>query len=245
MTRLNQIIALEQGARKNAKTALDSAAQMLASPAINGQTRVYAPRADDGEQYPDENKLVQVIGEEVMDRLAEVLARMFSLVLTKDTANQDAVADLVVDGDTLLGGVPTSYLLFLEAQLAELAVFVRKMPVLDPKERWGLTDRRGLYAGMPSKRARNDRVPEPVVLYPATPEHPAQVKTYEREVPVGDWTQTQLSGAFTFDRVQALADRIQRLVDACRSAREEANSAGVETMVADPVARYLFDGLHS
>jgi hypothetical protein len=227
MARLNQIIAVEAGARSQAAAALARAISELGNPAITGFTKTYEPRAtvdgEPGEQQPDQSQKVQVTGERVLAELSGAEARMFDVVLTKDLANTQAVADVIVDGDVLLEAVPTSYLLFLENQLTELRKVLKALPVLDPKENWHRDAARGMHAAEPRVTVAKKRRQKPEVLYRHTPEHPAQVALVESEEIVGDWTNTNLSGAFEADRIADQMARWQKLKDAVLQAREHAN----------------------
>jgi hypothetical protein len=69
---------------------------------------------------------VQVKVGEVIRQTAAALTRLFDVTATKDWTNRTAVADVTVDGETMLSGVPVTYLLFLEKQLAELHGFVKR-----------------------------------------------------------------------------------------------------------------------
>jgi hypothetical protein len=231
VARLNQIIAVEVGARTSFSAALARALSDLGNPAINGFTKTYEPRAtvdgEPGEQEPDQSQKVQITGERVLAELSSVLARMCDVVLTKDLANMEAVADVIVDGDVLLEAVPTSYLLFLENQLGELRKVIKALPVLDPKEDWHQDPARGMHAAAPRVTTAKKRKQKPEVLYRHTPEHPAQVALVESEEIVGDWTNTKLSGAFEADRINDLMARWQKLKDAVLQAREHANMINV------------------
>ena len=231
MPRLNQIIALEQGARAGAQAARDKALAELGNPAINGFTRTFRPRAVvDGEQpetRPEESQRVQVVGEKILADVAAALTRMFDVVLTKDMANLNAVADVRVDDETLLENVPTSYLLFLENQLGELRKVIKALPVLDPKEDWARDEVRGMHSAKPRVTLAEDRLPSVRRLAAATKEHPEQVAMIETKQVIGDWTVIKVSGAFEADRITELLRRLQKLKDAVLTAREEANTIAV------------------
>ena len=61
---------------------------------------------------------------------------LWNLIYTQDLGNQQAKADVVVDGKTLLQQVPVTFLLFLDKQVNDLKTFISKLPTPDPAEEW-------------------------------------------------------------------------------------------------------------
>jgi hypothetical protein len=137
--------------------------------------------------------------------------------------------------------VPVAYLLFLEKQLVDLNTFVRKLPVLDASEAWTQDPSTDDWKTEPVRTLRTKKVPRNHVKAEATEKHPAQVEVYYEDVPVGYWTTVKFSGALPARRVNELLERIERLQQAVKFAREEANAAEVtDQRAGDPVFGYLF-----
>ncbi|MEU8138223.1 DUF7873 family protein [Streptodolium elevatio] len=228
MTKLNQIIAVEKGVKSKAFQELTQAHQDLQKSALlSGIARTYQPKDEEGEQLPPESTRVQVNAEEVLRSTAATLTRLFDVTATKDWANTEAHADVVVAGTTLLRDVPVSYLLFLEKQLVDLATFIRKLPVLDAAESWSQDPSTDTWRTEPVRTVRTKKVPRNHVKAEATAEHPAQVEMYFEDVPVGYWTTVKFSGALPARRINELLGRVEKLQTAVKFAREEANSAEV------------------
>jgi hypothetical protein len=231
VTKLHQILALEGTAKNRAKTVLDVAYHGLQKPALlNGFSRVYTPLDDDAttsDQLPAEGTRVQLRAPKAIADVSTALTRVFDLVLTREFANTEATADLVVDGTTIAEGVPVAYLLFLEKQLTDLRTFFTKLPVLDPAEDWEWSDETATYKSQPVQTRRSQKVPRNHVKYDATPEHPAQVEMYMEDVPVGTWTAVKFSGALRQTEVDDYVERISKVLDAVKSARAEANTLDV------------------
>lgn len=229
MTKLNQIIAVEKGVKSKSFQDLTQAHQDLQKSALlAGIARTYQPKDEEGEQLPPESTRVQVQAEDVLRRTATTLTKLFDVVATKDWANCEARADVVVGGTTLLRDVPVPYLLFLEKQLVDLHTFVKKLPVLDGAETWSQDPSTDTWRTEPVRTVRTKKVPRNHVKSEATAEHPAQVEMYFEDVPVGYWTTVKFSGALPARRVNELLDRVERLQNAVKFAREEANSAEVD-----------------
>ena len=63
------------------------------------------------------------------------------------------------------------------------------------------------------------------------------------DVVVGDWTTVPNSGALPAATVFALAERVEKLIDGIRFARERANATEVvDVQAGDPILGYLFGG---
>lgn len=242
MPKLNQIIAVVNGKKSRCQRSLTDVYHKLQKPPLfEGITRTYEPSDEDGETFPDESKNVQFRARDAIREATEAMTEMFDAVATQDWANTEARADVVVEGRTVLEKVPVTHLLFLEKQLGEIQTFVSKIPTLDPAEDWHWDENADCWATARKATNKTKKVPRSHVLYDATEEHPAQVEMYHEDVKVGEWQTTQYSGALPAQRRNELLDRIRRLQEAVKFAREEANSMQVEKReIASAVFSYLF-----
>ncbi|PJN29622.1 hypothetical protein [Kitasatospora sp. CB02891] len=242
MAKLNQIIAVEKGVKSKSFQELTQAHQDLQKPALlAGISRTYQPKDEEGEQLPPESTRVQVKAEDVLRTTAATLTRLFDVTATKDWANTEARADVVVDGRTLVADAPVTYLLFLEKQLTDLRTFVRKLPVLDAAESWSHDPSSDAWKTEAVRTIRTKKVPRNHVKAEATEKHPAQVEVYYEDVAIGYWTTVKFSGALPARRVNELLERVEKLQQAVQFAREEANASEVtDRRVGDAVFGYLF-----
>jgi hypothetical protein len=229
VTKLNQIIAVEKGAKSRTQRELTDAYHRIQKPALlAGISRTYRPRDEEGETLPPESTRVQVKAEAVLRDAAEALTRLFDVVATKEWGNTQAAADVVVDGTTIITQVPVPYLLFLEKQLTDLKTFIDKLPTLDAAETWTFDESQDVWRSDEVETARTKKIPRNHVKYEATDKHPAQVEMYYEDIVVGTWTKVAFSGALPARRVNELRDRVNMLQDAVRQARETANGIEVE-----------------
>lgn len=244
MTKLNQIIALQAGKKSQAKETLTEAYQKVKkTELLTGLVRTYQPRDDGGEPQPDERKSVQLKVNELIANVSRDLVEMFDVVATQDWANATAKANVIVEGRTLVKDVPVTHLLFMEKQLVDLKTFIDALPVLDSAEEWDYKPETDCYVSTPSKTNRTKKVPRNHVKYEATKEHPAQVEMYMEDVWVGTWTTTKFSGAIPAADKNAMLDRVRKLADAVKSAREEANGIEVKSQkIGEAILSYLFEG---
>ncbi len=242
MPKLNQIIAVEKGVKSRSLQELTEAHHAVQKPALlSGIARTYQAKDEEGEQLPPESTKVQVRTEETLREVAATLTRLFDVTATKDATNCIAKADVVVDDETLLADVPVSYLLFLEKQLTDLHTFVKKLPVLDAAESWSFSDSTDCWSTEPVRTLRTKKVPRNHVKADATEKHPAQVEVYYEDITIGYWTTVKFSGALPAKRVSELLERVEKLQNAVRFAREEANGTqAVDRKVGDKVFGYLF-----
>jgi hypothetical protein len=242
MARLNQIIAVEKGIKSRSFQELTESHQALQrTTQLAGISRTYRPKDEEGEQFPPESTRVQVKAEDVIRQTVESLTGLFDVTATKDWTNCKARADVMVDGRALLSQVPATYLLFLEKQLVDLHTFIKKLPVLDAAETWTFDASADCWATEPVQTVKTKKVPRNHVKAEATEKHPAQVEVYYEDVIVGYWRTVKFSGALPAQRINELLARVEKLQQAVKFAREEANNIDAEEQkVGEKVFSYLF-----
>ena len=243
MPKLNQVIAAEKDVKSDTlkQTAAIYHSVQKTDP-LRGISRTYQPLRDDpSEQLPSETTRVQTRVSESIGQFEQAMSNLFDLVATKDWANTEARADIMVDGKALLTGVPATYLLFLEKQLIEIRTFLEALPVLDPSESWHYDPNTDSYATEPSKTMKTKKEPRNWVKAEATEKPPAQVEMFYEDVNVGTWTTIKYSGAIPQKEKTELLERLAGLRQAVKFAREEANGLEVkQQQLAKPIFDYLF-----
>lgn len=244
-TRLNQIIAIEKGAKAKANETITQAYHLIqkSGPFI-GLSRTYEPKEEGGERFPAESTKVQKKARDLLKEATVALTRLFDVVANKDNANCQARADVRVDGQVLLTGVPVTHLLFLEKQLNDVHTFVGKLPVLDQAEDWSFNENADSYASRAIESAKTKKVPRVLVKAKATEQHPEQVDVYHEDVVVGTWTTIKYSGALPASTVNNLLERVERLQEAVKMAREEANNTEIsDVKYGERIFDYLLGDL--
>lgn len=231
MPKLNQIIAIQASKKAQAKDTLTEAYHQIKKPdLLSGLVRTYQPRDEGGESQPEERKQAQIKVGDLIRKVTLSLTEMFDIVATQDWSNCLARADVIVDGKKLLEAVPVTHLLFLEKQLVDIRTFIEALPTLDAAEEWEYKPEFDAYVSRPSKTNRTKKVPKNHIKYEATKEHPAQVEMYMEDILVGTWTTTKFSGSVPAAQRNAMLDRLKRLLDAVKVAREEANNMEVKNI---------------
>jgi hypothetical protein len=242
-TKLNQIIAVEQGVKSKARDALTALYHKAQKTALfTGITRTYQPKDEEnGDKLPSESTRVQVTVPDLLTEAQDALTKLFDVTATKEYANATASASVVVDGETLITDAPVPYLLFLEKQLVDIRTLVTKLPVLDQASDWVYDSNNDVYKTSPVQTVKTKKVPKNWVKAPATDKHPAQVEIFHEDVIVGTWTKVDTSGAIPVTRRNELLERVDKLAQAVKFAREEANQYEVaDETPAAAVFSYLF-----
>lgn len=240
--KLNQVIAVEKGIKAGANDAVTAFYHTVQKPNLfAGISRNYSPIKEDGQQLPSESTLVQQQVLKGLSGLATEFSKLFDIVATKETGNTTARGNIIVNGQTILGQVPVTVLLFLEKQLKDIRTVISKVPVLDPAESWQFNGVTKQYETASVKTIKTQKVPRNHVKAEATEKHPAQVELYYEDVPVGTWSTIKSSGAVPQSLVNTYLGRVDELLLAVKTAREEANSVAItDVHIGKPVFDFLF-----
>ena len=244
MTKLNQIIAIEQGEKSRVNKATAPLFHALKTAGLfAGLTRTYEPLDDGGERLPDETARVKHTVSQIIESFVKDSTRLLDLSATKDLTNTGAVADVFVDGKVIIERAPVTFLLPFERYLSqEVRGLIESIPVLDPAQDWtpSTSERDGIYETTTVRRHRTKKVNKVLELSPATDKHPAQVQLVAEDVLAGYWNEKKFSGAIPASEKAELMERVELLIQAVKIAREAANNTEVVDM---KVGKAVFDFL--
>ena len=206
-----------------------------------GLTKDYQQKVEGTPMLPGEKKEVVTTVQKRLDWNKNSVRDLIDYELTRDVGNVAAKADVVVDGVTLATGVPVTFLLTLEGRLRALRDVYDAIPTLDMSKKWELVGD-GIYKYGPTFMNKTDKKTIPVLMYPATKEHPAQVKEVVEEAVVGVWNSVSFSGKVHPGLKAAMLERVDILIAAVKDARMKAN----DIEVADQkIGAAVFDYIHS
>lgn len=249
MPKLNQILAIEKGEKTKVYGDTTKVHHRLEkAELLSGMSRTYRPKEDEGEKFPDEDQKLQVRAQHVIDETLRLLSGYYDIVAQRDWANGIAKSDIVVypgtpQERTLLKDVPAPYLLWLEKQLDDLYTFVSKLPTLPTTENWTWSKEQDCYQAPSVETAKMKKISKPLLMHPATKEHPAQVQLITDDVVIGYWTTVKFSGALPAQQVQEMKGRVKALQEAAKFAREKANSCeAAPVKTGDALLGFLFRG---
>lgn len=201
----------------------------------------------DGQENLDtqESKAMVTTVAEKLLYVAPAVSRYLDTYLQKEATNQKARADLVIDDVVLMEAVPATVLLGLETKLKELRALYDSIPTLAPGPHWeyDASRRVGVYrARDPEVRFVTKREMRPVVMSPATKEHPAQVQAFQEDVPVAKKTINTWSGMLSPADKSDLLAKVDKVIRGAKRARQRANT---ETAVDQrKLGRAIFDYIH-
>jgi len=230
--KLHQLLAIEKDIKVREHKKLTDLYHIAKKPSFfAGFTRTFRPSVDDGETLPAERQIVQQRADELLKQGLDAFAAMINAAGSKDVSNLSAIADVVVDDVVVMSGVPATHLLHLEKALIELRSFISELPELDPAEEWIEDQGNRLFRTALTSQGRTKKVQKPLVLFPATDKHPAQTQLITEDIIVGFWDTVKFSGGISLVEKFNLLNKLTKLMDAVKVAREAAN--GVEA-----------DGLH-
>lgn len=164
-----------------------------------------------------------------------------------DEANGEARADILLpDGSILAKDVCATALLRLEHRADELLQLVTKIPTMDPSKGFQLAPDQGegVYVSRPDTKLRTNKVQEPIVLYPATSEFPAQTQVISKDVVIGKVETIHWSALLTTAQKGEMLERVEKLRVAVKAARSRANAVEVpkDKIIARRLLDYVFLG---
>ena len=242
MPKLHEIVAVVTGKKGEVERAVTDAYHVLQKGDLFDEiVKTYAPAEENGEALPAERKIAQRDLKAVIAETAARWSDLFDITLTMDAGNQLAKGDIVVDGVTLLAGVPVPTLLFLQKQLENVKAFVDKLPTPDPAEVWRIDPNQSKLAAEPTRTFRTKKVQKPIVIVPATEQDPAQVTVLTEDVVAGYWTTAKYTTRMAAAEKATIAARAEALLDAVKVAREQANAQEVTRRAMGPaLLGYVF-----
>jgi hypothetical protein len=171
------------------------------------------------------------------------LSKYWDALLTKEATNQTAVADLVVDGQTIAEALPATWLLGMESKLKQLRAILEVIPTHEPGVRWEPDPEKGddVYrSAEPKATKREEKSFAYKVLYDATPEHPAQIEKWTVNNVTGTYFEQLWTSTITPARKSELLARCDRVIRATKKARMRANQAAlVQRKAASGIINYV------
>ena len=182
----------------------------------------------------EEQKDIQSTVIREIDWIKPSLAKALDVAYQVDVANTEAKADVVTeDNQILLKDVPATTLLQLEKRVAEWKELIDTIPTLDPAKGFQQDAARGkgYYKARDVTKPRTKKVPEVIVLAPATKEHPQQSQLISTDKPIGTILEQEWSSLITPGVKADLLDRVETLLRAVSKARAKANEHAID--VAD------------
>jgi len=166
-----------------------------------------------------------------LDYFLRFWAKAENTLNLKNATNRNAIADIEFRGQTIAHNIPVDELMGLEIRLADLRKLFVLIPTLDASKEWAVAQTApiaGTWDALhPQVTTKTEKIMTPVVLYPATDKHPAQVEKISTDKVVGTFTTTFTSGATTAIQKANVLAVVDDLITAVKQARIRANQVEV------------------
>lgn len=164
---------------------------------------------------------------ENLNYLGVILAEYYDVVFQKEATNQQAKADVIINGETLLTDVPVTFLLSMESRLKEVRNVIVEIPTLEPTIAWvpDTTHAKAhVYKAPVTHDTKTLKETKHNIVVAPTDKHPAQVVAYDAVSNIGQYTDAQWSGKITSATKATLLQNIDSLIQAVKKARQRANA---------------------
>ena len=247
ITKLHEILAVEGDRKARFAKILDETQQVFSNKvnlftASLKRLKLFAPEEGQSAEEIVEQGAVTTTVAMKLNYMADVIVQYLDVVLQKETANQHAVADLVIGDLTIYAKLPAPFLLGLEAKFARIRKVFEAIPTVPPGTALELDENhefKGVYKTKHAVKANKTRkVTTPQVLYPATKEHPAQVDKITEDKVIGQFHADFWFGTLTPAKKSELLDRIDRVIESCKICRQKANE---QEVINRYIGRQLMD----
>lgn len=208
---------------------------------------VFTPVAEGGTPKREQQSDIETTVPVELAWIADIWAKALDVSVQVQDACTTARADVVLDdGTVLMTAVPVLALLELEKRVGEMKGLAEAIPTLDPAKGFRPDAGRGAgyYMAREVSKNRTAKEQRPLVLYPATPEHPAQTQLITQDVVTGTITEQEWSGLITPAQKAEIITRAEELHRAVKQARVRAAQVAVPKAWADgsKLLRYVFFG---
>jgi len=235
MSKLHEILAVETGLAETANRITKEVTKTLGNKQdlFTGLVKKHEI-FDDSRQdlvQATEHKEISSTVDEQLDFLGGELVKYWDAVLQKESANQNAKADIVIDGNVIASDVPAIVLLGMEKKLASLLTTYNAIPTLDAARAWELdpaAPKPGIYrTKYDTERQQTVTTKEYIQIAPATERHQAQMVEQGKIEIIGKYVQTDFSSAISSHEKAAKLTRLTTLIRAVKKARQRANDVEI------------------
>ena len=232
-TKLHEIIAVEGDLQNITNKVIDEATQTFSKKAEHFIEQLSKLEMNDEERQKenttDHKAMVTTVGDK-LSYVGKHVVKYYDAISRKERTNQEARADLVVDGEVLISDMPGTLLLGLESRLKQFRTMCEAIPTLQPGIVWALDETREGHVykmAEPRKRFKTEKIKESKVIVPPTKEFPAQVDTWTVDKPVGVYSDQLWNSMLSPAEKSELIGRVDKLTQAVKRARQRANEVEV------------------
>lgn len=167
--------------------------------------------------------------ESKLDYVFKHFTQTFNVYAQKEKANQEAKADVTINGEVLIKDAPATMLLGLESKLNKIREMIVAIKTTDNTRAWTITNNKGIWQSTPEERGITKKVPRQKVVFQPTEHQPGQYESYVEDVIVGKKVVIHYTGLISSAEKAKILDRVDTLAAACKRARQRANKQVVDT----------------
>lgn len=248
MSKLHELLAVEGDLDGNVVKVTEEAVVTFSKRAdhFSKSERSYLPTAENEPEQPTEyHDITTTVGEK-LSYVLESWVKYLDANCQKEATNQVAKADIIIDGNVLVSGLPATALLSFENKFKKLRAMFEVIPTWAPGTEWGLdtsisTEERKIYkAKHPEQKNRSVKTFAHKVLVPPSDKHPAQIEKWEEQVVVGRYTKDIWTGTISVSEKSEYLRRLDILIREIKKARQRANEAEIiKINVAESLINYV------
>ncbi len=237
---LHELLAVEPTLKKKAQAFTVEAIKTFTKKQshFEGQIRRFHKKDDDGPEFPNEDVMLVADVTEKLAFVGKHYSNFLDALVQKEETNTEAKASFTLDGKEHI--LSAQSLLSLETALNNFKPLLTVIPTLTPGEAWetspGLTE----YRGNIKETLKMKKIQEPLIMSPATREHPAQVQLVSKDIPIGSWHTQRLSTALSVEDKSDMIERIDNLIGTVKQARMRANKQEVSKVkIGDQLIKHI------
>ena len=234
---LHELIAVEKDVKIKLTKILEEANETFTQKSSHflESRKTYTPFKEEDKDLPDTEFTPMVTTVKAkLDYVQEYCVSAIDVALQKESANQEAKADVIVelpDGSTeiILKDAPVTFLVQMENTLEQIRKVYHSIPTLDPSKVWKVDETiNDTWISDPIKKVRSKKVPNAFEKAKGTDKFPAQVEIIYLDEAVGEFNQQYRCGGLSSKQKSNLLARIDSLIKGVKIARAKANSQEVK-----------------
>lgn len=199
------------------------------------------------EEKAREDKPVPTTVWDTLDYALKIFAKAEDLQYQKNATNRVATATVMWQSKVLLEDLPVDELLGLEARLGKLREVIEAIPTLDATKHWQDAPQIGDHVWelpFAEKTTKTEKIVVPIIMAPATEQHPAQVQAIQKDNVVGTFALMRRSGEATAVQKSDAIVRVDELLVEIKQARMRANeTVALSGGIADKIVNLIMEPL--
>lgn len=241
MAKLFELLAVEKDLATKAKATLSNTQSVFSSPDnFLGFTTKFSKLVEDKLDLQDENRPLPNNVDAQLDIVENDISNYINTTLAKEMANTSAFESVEIDGEKFFEDMSATALLSLETKLDELHKLYSVIPTLPLGAKWNNDSSLDCFVSADRKQIRTEKTSKVIVLYEATKEHPAQTQLVTTDIPAYEVERTVYAGMLTAADKRLRLERLEKLQQAVKKARQRANTVEVENKdFASKIFKYI------